>query len=241
MRKYTVVVAVVLLAVLGQVAPASAHSEFEPSTAAPGSVITLTLNLENEQSDAGTTRVDLRFPEGQTLQVTELPAADGWTAATEGGNAVPGPATGVVWTRSATSANPDENPELPVRLGPLPASAGRLQFKVLQTYGNGEVDRWIEDWPSGAPEPDRPGPVLDLVAGGPGEVPPTSAGSSTTVTTSASTDAASSTSTTSASTTDGADDDEGGGVPVVLVVIAAVLVIGGAAAALVARRRRPTP
>ena len=47
----------------------------------------------------------------------------------------------------------------------------RLQFKALQTYSNGEIDRWIEDWPAGAPEPDHPAPVLEVVTGGPGTPP----------------------------------------------------------------------
>jgi Domain of unkown function (DUF1775) len=56
--------------------------------------------------------------------------------------------------------------KLPITLGPLPTDPGRLQLKVLQTWSNGDVDHWIDEWPEGAPEPGNPGPVLDLVAGG---------------------------------------------------------------------------
>jgi hypothetical protein len=56
-------------------------------------------------------------------------------------------------------------------IGPLPDSEGRMQFKVLQTYSDGTEDAWISDWPVGAPEPDKPGPVIDLVAGAPGTIP----------------------------------------------------------------------
>jgi hypothetical protein len=242
MRRCGVVAAVASAVVVLSAPAAFAHSEFEPSTAAPGSVITLTLHLENEQSDAGTTNVDLRFPEGQTLTVAELPAVDGWTATLQGGDTVPGPATGVVWSRPASSASPDDDPELPVRLGPLPAQLGRLQFKVLQTYSNGEVDRWIDDWPAGAPEPDAPGPVVDLVAGGPGDVPASTAPATTVAP--ATTTEPSTTSTTasdSASAADDDGDDDGNAAPVIIGIIAAIVVIGGGAAAIAARRRRAAP
>jgi uncharacterized protein YcnI len=226
----------VLVLTVALAAPASAHVEFEPAEAAPGSVITLELALANEESDAGTTGIDLRFPEGQPLVVAELPAAAGWTATVQGG-AVGGEATGVTWTRP--TASPDEGPLVSVRLGPLPAAAGRLQFKLLQSYSNGAVHRWIDEWPAGGAEPEMPGPVLDLVAGGPGDVPAV-----TTSSTAAATTAAPTTTSTSAPgpTTTAApdDDDEDGGVPVVPIVLA-VLVVGGGAAYFLARRRRGTP
>ena len=46
-------------------------------------------------------------------------------------------------------------------------AAGPLQFKVLQTYDNGDVDRWIEDATEGA---DNPGPVVDVVEAAPGSL-----------------------------------------------------------------------
>jgi hypothetical protein len=72
--------------------------------------------------------------------------------------------------------------ELPITLGPMPEAEQRLQFKVLQTYDDGEIVRWIDDWPAGAPEPANPGPVLDVVVGGPGEVPDASATTAPTTT-----------------------------------------------------------
>jgi periplasmic copper chaperone A len=232
MRRPLLVAGGALGIVLLSALPASAHAELEPSSAAPGSSGTFELHLENEQTDAGTTSVDLRFPEGQPLVVAELPAVGGWTAAVEGGN-VGGEATGVTWTRP--SASPDDNPVLPIRLGPLPSDAGRLQFKVLQTYSNGEVDRWIEDWPAGAAEPEMPGPVIDLQGApvSPGTVAPTTQSATSSTTT-----AASRTTPTTVATN---DDESSSAVPIVIGIIAAVVVIGGVAAAIVARRRRQMP
>ena len=51
----------------------------------------------------------------------------------------------------------------------FPDGATQLQFKVLQTYSNGAVDRWIEPWPAGQPEPERPAPVLAVEGATPGQ------------------------------------------------------------------------
>ncbi len=145
---------------------AFAHNEFEPGEVAPGSIVALTLSVENESSTAGTTSVELQFP--QPLVVVELPEVAGWTAEPVDGS-IGAEAMGVVWSRE--TADPSENPSLPLTIGPLPDIEGRLQFKSLQTYSDGTQDAWIQEWPVGTPEPDRPGPVLDLVIGAPGTVP----------------------------------------------------------------------
>jgi periplasmic copper chaperone A len=217
-------VAGALVGVVTLAAPAFAHNEFEPSTATGGTVANIELHAENEQSDAGTTRIDLRFPEGQPLVVPQLPTAAGWTVTLEGGQA--GSAvTGILWTRPASAASPDDNPVLPFSIGPLPAAGGRLQFKVLQTYSNGEIDRWIEDWPAGAPEPDMPGPVLDVTSG----AAPTSTGAPT------STAPAATTATTAAAGT--SDGDDSNAVPIILGISLFLLVAGGTTAFVVLRKR----
>ena len=143
-----------------------AHAEFDLDEVAPGSIVALHLSVENESQTAGTTQVELRFP--QPLVIVELPTVEGWTATAVDGT-VGAEAIGVLWVRP--TASPDEDPSLPLTIGPLPASEGRMQFKVLQTYSDGTEDAWISDWPVGEPEPDKPGPVLDLVAGAPGTIP----------------------------------------------------------------------
>src|SRR5918996_1080482 len=75
-------------------APAAAHNEWEPETAAPGSVVDLTLLVGDEQPDASTTMVELRFP--APITVAALPAVPGWTATPIDGD-VGGPASGVTW------------------------------------------------------------------------------------------------------------------------------------------------
>jgi hypothetical protein len=233
MRRVTASGVAAAVALVLAATPAAAHNEWEPNTAAPGSVVDLTLFVEDEQPDVGTTKVELFFP--APITVAALPAMPGWTATPMDGQ-LGGPASGVTWTGGPAPGDLD----LPIRLGPLPGEPGRLQFKTVQTYENGEVDRWIDEWPAGAPEPPAPGPVLDLVPGGPGSTPASTASPTTT---------ASSTTTTTASTTTETDetaagdtDDDSGGSAVPWVVAAAVLVAAaGGVFVFVRARRSPNP
>lgn len=181
------------------------------------------LFVENEQSDAGTVKVQLHFPDDQPITLAALPAAAGWTTTVEGGR-IGGTVTDVIWSRPTAAP---EDVLVPITLGPLPNDATRLQFKVLQTYSNGDIDRWIEDWPEGEPEPAMPGPTLEVT----GSV---SVASTTGVT---STVPSIGTPTTRAepSTTE-TDDDSGATVPIIIAAI--VIVLGGGGALLLLRRRR---
>jgi len=213
---------------------AAAHTEWQPEDAAPGSVVDLTLFLEDEQPDAGTVKVELSFPE--PLTVAGLPAVAGWTATVVDGQ-VGGPATGVIWDGGPAS----DDVLLPITLGPLPSQPGQLQFKVVQTYDNGEIDRWIDDWPAGAPEPESPGPVLGLVPGAAGSIPPTTAAPATTA---PATTEAPATTTTEASDDESEEasaptesEDEGTSPAAWLIPVAIVLAAAGGAYYFLRKRR----
>jgi uncharacterized protein YcnI len=230
MRRVTASGVTATVALVLAAAPAAAHNEWEPNTAAPGSVVDLTLFVEDEQPDAGTTKVELFFP--APITVAALPAAPGWTATPMDGE-LGGPASGVTWMGGPATGDVD----LPIRLGPLPGEPGRLQFKTIQAYDNGEVDRWIDEWPEGAPEPPAPGPVLDLVPGGPGSIPATTASSPSTTASTTTTTAATTTETDQAAAEDN-DDSDGNVVPWV-VGAAAVLVVAAGVFAFLRARRSP--
>lgn len=236
--------------------PAFAHNEFDPAEAAPGTIIDLTLVVENESTSAGIVGVEVRFPAPLTL--VALPPADGWTAQPVDG-AVGSPSIGIKWTRPSGPRR--EDPRLPFTVGPLPDTAGQLQFKVVQTYDDGRIDRWIEEWPEGAPEPKNPGPVLRLVAGAAGTVPTTSSSSAATstqptpapvqtsstaplATTASPSAAASSTGTALAAATSvvapaapPAGDDSGSNRAALVAGLAIAAVAAGAAVTVVVRRR----
>jgi periplasmic copper chaperone A len=232
MRRVIASGAAAAAALVAAAVPAAAHNEWEPSTAAPGSVVDLTLFVADEHPDAGTTTVELFFP--APITVAALPAVPGWTATLMDGQ-VGGPAGGVTWAGGPAPGDV----ELPIRLGPLPSEPGRLQFKTVQTYDNGEVDRWIDEWPEGAPEPPAPGPVLDLVPGGPGSVPATTAAPSTTAATTTTT-AATTTTGSDQAAADDTDDGSGGNVVPWVVAAAVILAVAGGGFAYLRSRRSPS-
>jgi hypothetical protein len=232
-RTALIAVATAAASLVMTAAPAGAHNEWEPESAAPGSIASLTLKVEDEQPDAGTSKVELFFP--RPITITELPAVSGWTATPMDGSVGP-TAGGVTWQGGPAADDLD----LPIRLGPLPTEPGRLQFKVVQTYDNGTVDRWIDEWPEGAPEPEHPGPVLDLVPGAAGEVPSTTAAPATTSapTTTATTTPA----TTAADESAASDSDDDSGVPAAVWIIGGLVVLALIAAGVYALMRpRPAP
>lgn len=145
---------------------AFAHSEISPGSTPAGVEAELTLNLENERSNAATVKVEMFFPDGQEIVVTKVPAIGEWSGAPQGGpgggpGALGDPAPGITWQRA--SGSPDDDPRLTFSLI-LPDRAGTIQMAVLQTYSDGTVQRWIDPWPAGQPEPESPGPRLELTA-----------------------------------------------------------------------------
>ena len=167
-RRLALALAAAALAVGALAAPAGAHTEIAPERAPAGSDTEFTMTLENERSDAGTVKVELYFPDGQQIPVLAVPDVGEWTGAPQGGpGGGPGtlgdPAPGITWQRP--SGSPDDDPELKFTLR-LPDRTGVISMAVLQTYSNGDVDRWIEPWPAGTPEPDRPAPKIEVTAAG---------------------------------------------------------------------------
>jgi uncharacterized protein YcnI len=235
MRRVVATGAVAATALMLTAGVAAAHSEWEPGDAAPGSVADLTLFVEDEQPDAGTVKVELFFPE--PITVAALPAAEGFTATVVGGQ-VGGPATGVTWEGGPAAGDV----EVPITLGPLPDQPGQLQFKVVQTYDNGEVERWIDDWPEGSPEPPNPGPVLGLVPGAAGSIPPALVPATTAPATTEAPATTSPPATTGDQSAAAESDDDSGTSPLVWLIPVALVIAAAAGVAVYLRRRRaPAP
>jgi hypothetical protein len=230
MRRFVLAAALVVAVVVTRVAPAVAHTGFEPDEAAPGTIVTVTLNAADERDAAAITKVELFLPENVDVPVADPAGPPGW-----GANVLDG---SVVWEGPAS----DGDQSFTVTFGPLPTELQRLQFKVLQTYDNGEIDRWIEDHLPGA-EPEMPGPVIDLVEGGPGTIPeatttvsapdPTVVIQQQTTTT----EAAGNETDDAGAPGEADDDDDSSVLPIVVIVVGAVLVVAGAGLYLGARRR----
>jgi MYXO-CTERM domain-containing protein len=221
-------ITIALAAVVIAATPAWAHTEFQPASAEAGATVEFNLLVEDEQPDAATNKIELFFPESASVIVEDVPTPDGWSVTVVDGE-VGTTATGITWEGGS---EPDDV-NFPISLT-LPADAGRLQFKLIQTYDNGVIDRWIGDAATGA---ENPGPTIDLSAAG------------STITTIADDghedhdhDAADATSTSrnefdqeaTVSDSDGDGSSSGG----IVVVVLAVLALGGAGAFFVIRGRR---
>jgi uncharacterized protein YcnI len=157
--RVTTVMVMAGLAVAALAGPALAHVEVSADKTQAGATdVTLTFTGEAENPKAGIKTERVVLPEGiAPTDVTLVKAPAGWTFArrsdgfTVGGKALR-TGTDAVWS---------------VKIARLPADATRLSFKTLETYGDGEVDRWIEIQEPGQAEPDHPAPLLTLKAAAP--------------------------------------------------------------------------
>jgi uncharacterized protein len=145
------------VAVVFGAVPASAHVTVHADNATPGATdVAVTFRTPNEDEHASTVELQVFFP-------TTTPALDvlvqphpGWAATVQAGKSV-------TWTATspADALHPGQSADFVVTVGKLP-DAPAVTFKALQTYSNGNVVRWISVAAPGAPEPERPAPILQL-------------------------------------------------------------------------------
>ena len=144
MRRTSLVVIALLSLVV--VAQAGAHAEITPKRVPAGGVATFTLSVEGEKR-APTVKIAMQIPSG----MANLKPADvsGWQVKL-GGRVI-------TWTGGRIAQG--KTGEFPIK-GQFPRTPGKtLKFPVVQTYGNGEVVRWI-----GTPSSQEPAPTIRLGA-----------------------------------------------------------------------------
>lgn len=139
--------------VLGSAAPAWAHATFSsPATGkvAAGTTVALAMEVPHERGDTDhNSRVDVVVPDGWTA--TACTAQAGWTCTAK---ATVSGRPAVTWTKSDATPGQDETFRWSAKAA---GTAGDYAFKVLQTYQDGVVKRWI-----GGPGSDEPAPVLTV-------------------------------------------------------------------------------
>ncbi|MBV9161674.1 MAG: YcnI family protein [Pseudonocardiales bacterium] len=177
--------AVCVLALFTLTGVASAHVTANPDTAQQGSYTKVSFRVPNERDNASTTRLEVDLPTDHPIASVETRAVPGWTSTvqkttlakpiTTDDGQVTEAVSKITWTGGKIPPGMFE--DFDVSMGPLPTDTSELVFKALQTYDNGEVVRWIDTAPPGAPEPDHPAPVLKLT---PADATPTSAAAVTT-------------------------------------------------------------
>lgn len=166
-------VTAVAAAVLGLAGAASAHVTVNPNEATQGGYGRFAFRVPNESDTASTTKVEVNLPENAPVGSVSTMPVPGWTVAVQKrtvdppievhGSQLTEAVSKLTWTATAGGVKPGEFQEFPVSMGPLP-QADRMVFKVLQTYSDGNVSRWIEEPTPGAEEPENPAPVLTLTA-----------------------------------------------------------------------------
>lgn len=153
--------------------PASAHVSVSPDSARQGSAAVLTFHVPNEEANADVTAVDLRIPTDHPIAQLLIQPVPGWTISvrtttlakplvTDDGQFSQA-VSEVIW--SGGKVAPGQFQDFTVSADPLPAGISQLTFKMIQTYSNGDVVRWIDLPQPGQAEPDHPAAVLALTAG----------------------------------------------------------------------------
>lgn len=134
--------------------PALAHVEVKADNARAGAEnVTLTFTGEAESATAGIASERVVLPAGLAPgDVTLVKAPGGWkfTTAADG------------FTVAGKALGKGQDAVFAVRVARLPTDAATLSFKTLETYGDGEVVRWIDLPEAGQPEPDHPAPTITL-------------------------------------------------------------------------------
>jgi uncharacterized protein YcnI len=145
-------------------APAWAHVQVEADPGSPGATdATLKIMAAGESGTAGTSKLEVvADPAIPADQVTLVSGPSGWTL-------TPGAAGGFTLAGPALAKGDDAN--VSVKVKQLP-NAPQVTFKVVQTYSDGEVVRWIELAGADGKEPDNPAPIVKLTPGAVSSISP---------------------------------------------------------------------
>jgi uncharacterized protein YcnI len=170
------------IAVFGFAAAAQAHVTVDPDQATQGGFTRIAFRVPTESDTASTTKLDVFLPTDHPVASVSTMPVPGWTVSVttsklatpltdDDGNKITEAVGQITWTAAADAAiKPGQFQEFPVSLGPLPET-DQLVFKVLQTYSDGTVVRWIDPSTPGQAESQHPAPVLKLAAGAGGAAP----------------------------------------------------------------------
>jgi uncharacterized protein YcnI len=214
---------------------ASAHVAVISPGATQGGYTKVTFRVPTE-SDTPTTKVEVAMPIDTPIASVRVQPKDGWSyevvtaapAAPLSGDdgALTEIVSRVVWTATGDGIKPGEFDEFDISAGPLPET-DQVVFKVLQSYGDGDVVSWIEEPVPGAEEPEHPAPVLALAAAAEGDTHMDAAM------------AAAATGDVPAATTTAAPPDSAGAATTLAIIAVVLGVIAVAGAAYAVTRGRP--
>jgi periplasmic copper chaperone A len=156
---------------------ASAHvtARVIGEAAQQGGYTKITFRVPNEEPNAGTIKLEVKFPAEYPISGARTKPMPGWTAQINRvtlakpievhGAEVKEGVGSVVWTASGTRINPGEFQEFELSVGPLPET-DELVMPAIQTYDNGTVVAWDQPTKEGEEEPEHPAPVIELAPEG---------------------------------------------------------------------------
>ena len=168
--------AVVALVIALGASAAGAHVTVVPDTAKTGGFQILSFSVPNEEADANTVKLEVTLPAKSPIAFVSTQPMPGWTVAVEkttlakpvksdDGEVTEAVST-ITWTATDGGLKPGEFDLFTISAGPLPTNTKKLTFKAIQTYSDGTTVNWIQATVKGAPEPERPAPMLTLTAAG---------------------------------------------------------------------------
>jgi periplasmic copper chaperone A len=154
------------------------HVTVTPDTAQPGGSAKVTFKVPNERDGLSTVKLQVVLPADHPISSVSVLPVPSWTVTTQKEKLatpvkdeereITEAVTSVEWAGGQIA--PGQFQEFAISLGPLPKNVGKLTFKALQTYSNGEVVRWIDVEEAGQPEPAHPAPALSLATPAPAVV-----------------------------------------------------------------------
>jgi uncharacterized protein YcnI len=157
---------------------AGAHVSVHSDEAVQGGHAEVDFRVPSESDTASTVKIQIAFPAETPLASVSVLPHPGWTykvsrstlasPVPDGhGGQVTEAVSGLEWTAAGpdTAVKPGEYEVFTVSVGPLP-KADQVVFKVLQTYDDGQVVRWIDEPVPGGAEPEHPAAVLALAPAG---------------------------------------------------------------------------
>lgn len=150
--------------IVGTGSVAGAHVTVHSDDAVQGGHAEIAFRVPNESDTASTVKLQVAFPTDLPIASVSVLPHPGWTyrvgKRTDAVSEIEWNAVG-----PDTAVKPGEYEVFRIVAGPLPTT-DRLVFKVVQTYADGEVVRWIDEPVTNGPEPEHPAPVLVIAAGG---------------------------------------------------------------------------
>jgi len=175
-RRLGVVLLATLIALAASItvaAVASAHVTVSSQDAAPGGYGKVTLRVPNESDTASTVGLRIQIPEESAMSSVRTQPLPGWTVTLtttdletpiqSNGQEISSYVSLVEFRATEGGIAPGQLQEFALSGGPFP-EADALSFPTVQLYSDGSEAAWIEPTVEGQAEPERPAPVLSLVA-----------------------------------------------------------------------------